>query len=68
MVIAVDTHTRGYQCVTVVVLIVEIKKVRSEVFTAVVRKNSVIWNKELCSPSKINRYSEDHVTSIFKVE
>jgi hypothetical protein len=39
-----------------------------EVLTAVVLKNSVLWDISPCSPFKITEVSEKHVAFIFRVE
>jgi hypothetical protein len=39
-----------------------------EVPTAVVMNSSVFWDIKLCSPLKVNRVSEEHLTSISRVK
>jgi hypothetical protein len=39
-----------------------------EVFTAVVMKSTIFWDITPCSPLSVNRVSEEHITSIFRVE
>jgi hypothetical protein len=39
-----------------------------EDLTAMVRKSFVFWDIIACSPLKVTDVSEEHVTSIFRVE
>jgi hypothetical protein len=39
-----------------------------EVLTAVVMKSSIFWDIMWCCQLKVNRVSEEHVASIFRVE
>jgi hypothetical protein len=39
-----------------------------EVLTAVIMKSPIFWDITPCMPLKVNRLSEEYVTSIFKIE
>jgi hypothetical protein len=39
-----------------------------EVLTPVVMKSSVFWELTPYSPLKVNKFSEEHIASIFRVE